>query len=221
MLYGFADGKPIRWRGVAEPVRRIRRLAPACVRGEWLTTQGTKTMKNLHTSRTAFLLLGLVLGLIAGLNFQGVWPAHVPLHATATQGQENYAIATGLVDNDVEAIYFLDFLTGDLQARVINPRTGEFNARFRYNIANDFGQAQGRNPKYLMVTGLANMPRGRSNSQFAQSIVYISDASTGQTAAYTIPWNQGIQSAGGAQENSFRPIAQWNFRTVPIRDLDE
>ena len=40
----------------------------------------------------------------------------MPLHATATHGLDKFAIATGLVDDSVEALYFLDFLTGDMRA---------------------------------------------------------------------------------------------------------
>lgn len=172
-----------------------------------------------RTQRTGgvTLLFGMVIGLILGLAVRDIWPP-VPLHATATQGQENYAIATGLVDSQVEAIYFLDFLTGNLQAAVINPKTGRFNALFRYNITADFAQGGSKNPKYLMVTGLADMPRGSSKFQFARSIVYVSDASTGQTAAYTIPWSQSAHVAGRPQQGTFQPLDKLNFRTMPIRD---
>jgi len=174
-------------------------------------------MVKQHFTKAMFLIGGVVLGLAAGLNLPGIWP-RVPLYATATQGQDNYAIATGLVDEQVEALYFLDFLTGDLKAAVINPKNGKFIARFQYNIAADFQRDRTRSPKYLMVTGLADMPRGRSNFQVAKSIVYISDVSTGQVAAYTIPWNQSLQSAGRPQAGEFIPLDRMEMRTVPIRD---
>ena len=99
----------------------------------------------------AYLGIGLVVGLIIGLNIEGLWPS-VPLHATATHGLDKFAIATGLVDDSVEALYFLDFLTGDMRAAVINPKTGKFNSFFTRNIATDFGGA-GRSSGYLLVTG--------------------------------------------------------------------
>ena len=83
---------------------------------------------------------GIVIGLIVGLNVAGLWPS-IPLHATATHGLDKFAIATGLVDDSVEALYFLDFLTGDMRAAVINPKTGKFNSFFTRNIAADFGGA--------------------------------------------------------------------------------
>ncbi len=173
-------------------------------------------MDRYFQSRAACLGWGLVLGLIVGLNVQGIWPS-VPLHASATHGLDKFAIATGLVDTGVEALYFLDYLTGDMRAAVINPKTGKFNAFFSRNIAADFGGA-GRNTGYLMVTGSADMPRGTSKFQYARSIVYVADASTGQVAAYTVPWNSSYQAAGTAQFGEFQPLDVKAFRTAFIRD---
>jgi hypothetical protein len=173
-------------------------------------------MNRFFKSRSAFAGAGIVLGLIVGLNIQGLWPS-VPLHAAATHGLDKFAIATGLVDNNVEALYFLDYLTGDLRAAVVNPKTGKFNSFFTRNIAADFGGA-GRAMGYLLVTGTADMPRGTSNFQFARSIVYVADATTGQVAAYTIPWNSSLQAAGKTQYGEFQPLDVAAFRTAFIRD---
>jgi hypothetical protein len=173
-------------------------------------------MNQWTQSRPAWIFAGIVLGLIVGLNVAGLWPS-VPLHATATQGLDKFAIATGLVDNEVEALYFLDFLTGELAAAVIDQKTGKFNSLFKRNIAADF-EGVGRNARYLIVTGTANMPRGRANFQFAKSIVYVAEASTGQVAAYTIPWNTSFQAAGKAQQGEFQPLDIVKFRTAFVRD---
>jgi hypothetical protein len=173
-------------------------------------------MNQIFRSRSAYLGFGLALGLIIGLNLEGLWPS-APLHASATHGIDKFAIATGLVDNTVEALYFLDFLTGDMRAAVINPKNGKFTAFFSRNIAADFGGA-GRSSGYLMVTGSANMPRGTSNFQFANSIVYVAEASTGQVAAYTIPWNSTLHAAGKLQYGEFQPLDVKQFRTAFVRD---
>lgn len=167
-------------------------------------------------NRLAWLAAGAVLGLVVGLNVAGLWPS-IPLHATATHGLDKFAIATGLVDDSVEAIYFLDFLTGELRAAVINPKTGKFNSLYSRNIATDFGAA-GAGARYLVVTGFADMPRGRANFQFAKSIVYVAEASTGQIAAYTIPWNSALQAAGKPQKGEFVPLDSAQFRTAFVRD---
>ncbi len=163
------------------------------------------------------LCLGLLLGLIFGLSIQGIWP-NVPLYASATQGQENFAFATGLVDDQIEAVYFLDFITGDLKAAVISTKSGKFNSFFTYNIRADFEDSASKNPKYLMVTGSADFPRGRGQSQVARSILYIAEANSGWVAAYSIPWNQAAQAAGRSQAGEFVPLDKRKFRTMMIRD---
>ena len=170
----------------------------------------------LVRSRAATLALGSILGLVVGLNIQGLWP-NVPLHASATEGYESFSIATGLVDNGVEALYFLDYLTGDLRGAVIDVRSGKFNAFFTTNISNDFG-SQARNARYLMVTGLADMPRGRAGFNPAKSIVYIADATSGHVAAYLMPWNPSLASAGKPQQGAFQTLDVRPFRTTEIRD---
>lgn len=173
-------------------------------------------MSQFFRSRSAYVGLGIVLGLVIGLNVEGLWPS-APLHASATHGIEKFAIATGAVDAGVEALYFLDFLTGDMRAAVINPKTGKFNSFYTRNIAADFGGA-GRNSGYLMVTGSVNMPRGTNTFQYADSIVYVAEAGTGQVAAYTIPWNSSQQAAGKAQYGEFQPLDVQQFRTAFVRD---
>ena len=173
-------------------------------------------MNSWTQSRPALFIAGLVLGLVVGLNVAGLWPS-VPLHASATHGLDKFAIATGLVDNMVEALYFLDFLTGDLRAAVINPKNGRFNSFFSRNIANDFGVG-GTSARYLLVTGMADMPRGRANFQFAKSIVYVAEANTGAVAAYTIPWNSSAHLAGNPQRGEFQLLSVEQFRTAFVRD---
>lgn len=114
-------------------------------------------------------------------------------------------------------IYFLDFLTGDMRAAVINPKTGKFTSFFTRNIAADFGGA-GRSSGYLLVTGSVNMPRGANNFQYANSIVYVAEAATGQVAAYTIPWNSTQHASGKSQFGEFQPLDVRQFRTAFVRD---
>ena len=69
-----------------------------------------------------------------------------------------------------------------------------------------------------LVTGLADVPRGFGRNIQTRSIVYIAEASSGQVAAYAIPWNLTMQSARQWQIGSFIPIDKLNFRTAPIRN---
>lgn len=145
------------------------------------------------------------------------WPS-VPVQAATAQGYDNFAVATGPVDQDIEAFYFLDFLTGDLRATAINTRQGKFGAFFEHNIAADFAAAGAKNPKYLMVTGEANVPRGRGSTQYARSIVYVTEATTGQMVAYVMPWSSSMQASGKIQSGKFIKVADVQLRSAFVRD---
>ena len=167
--------------------------------------------------RDRYLLVGL--SLMVG--FLTAWVVldrgpQIELHASATQGVENFAIATGMIGNGVEGLYFLDFTTGDLKASVVNPKTGKFNSAFSHNILTDFGPI--KNPKFLVVTGEANMPRGRAPFQYAQSIVYVAEVTTGQVMAYSVPWNSARQAAQQPQQGGFVPLDTLRFRAIQDRN---
>jgi hypothetical protein len=168
----------------------------------------------------AWLAAGIAVGLLMGVLAHSMLPV-VQVQATATEGFDNFAIATGLADQSVEAVYFLDYLTGELKCAVINPKTGKFTAFFSYNVANDFRVAGAAgNAKYLVVTGVADMPvpRGGGNNQFGKSIVYIAEANSGVVAAYAIQWNPALLAAGRPQEGRFQLLDIAPFRTTAIRD---
>lgn len=178
----------------------------------------------------------MVLGLIGGVALMAAWhaigqgmlgqgalgqgalPWGTQVQATATHGESNFAIATGWVDEGVEALYFLDFLTGDLRAAVVSRRTGEFVAFFERNIQQDFAGSS-KNPKYLMVTGRARIPvRGVGNTEIGNSLIYVAEVASGEVAAYALPWNQTLSAKGQAQRGGFLPLAKGSFRTTFVRD---
>ena len=169
----------------------------------------------IRQSRGTILAAGVLIGLIIGLNVQGLWP-QVPLHASATVGLDKFAIATGLVDSGMEGLYFLDYLTGDLKCAVMNPKTRKFNSLFTRNIAADF-EGVGQNPRYLIVTGLSQLPRGRAGFQFASSTIYVAEATSGQVAAYSLPWNSSAQAGGKPQQGEFVPLDIVKMRTAYVR----
>jgi hypothetical protein len=135
----------------------------------------------------------------------------------ATHGADNFAIATGLVGDQIEALYFLDFLTGDLRAAIVSRRNGAFTGYFHYNVLGDF-QGIGDPPRFLMVTGLADIPRGRGVTQIGKSLVYIAEATTGQVAAYVVPYNSTLNAAGAPQTGTFIRVARGSFRDTFVRD---
>ncbi len=159
----------------------------------------------------------LILGVLAGLVIGGFWPSS-PLHAVATDRYENFAMATGPLDNDVEALYFLDSVTGDLTAAVLSTQSGRFNSFYQYNILNDLGVDPSSNPRYLMVTGVADLRRGRARFRPAAAVVYVAELTTGKVGAYAIPWAPERHNAGAPFYGSFVRLHVTQFRAATIRE---
>ena len=164
----------------------------------------------LRYSRTTWLAVGLIGGLILG----GFWP-HTPLHAVATDRYDTFAIATGPLDEEVEAIFFLDFLTGDLRAAVLS-KQGVFNAFFEYNnVFGDLGVNPAKNPRFLMVTGMARMQRGGARISPGNAVVYVAEITTGKVAAYAVPWNAALRNANVPIRQPLMPLSVARFRPPP------
>jgi hypothetical protein len=167
-------------------------------------------------NHAALLVLGIFAGVVVSVGWYGLGQG-VQVQAVATHGEANFAIATGFVDSEIEAFYFLDFLTGDLRAAVVSRRTGEFVAFFEKNVLGDFGTL-GKNPKFLMVTGMANIPRGQAPFQIGTSLIYVAEASSGTVNAYALPWNASLNNKGEPQRGEFVRVAGGSFRTAFVRD---
>jgi hypothetical protein len=142
----------------------------------------------------SYPLLWLGIGLVGGLLLSGVLP-HTPLHATATDRVDTYAIATGPVDSDGEAVYFLDFLSGDLKAMVIGAQVGKFTAGYYRNILQDLGVDPAKNPRFMMVTGATNMRGSTGAVRRSMSNLYVAEVTTGKVAAYNLPWSTNMHRA--------------------------
>ncbi|MCC6125879.1 MAG: hypothetical protein IT426_13005 [Pirellulales bacterium] len=168
--------------------------------------QGRKTRHSIGWS----LGIGIGLGVVAVLMIGGVWP-QTPLHATATDRVDSFAMSSGLVDENVEAVYFLDFLTGDLNAVVMGRQSGHFTGYFKANVAADMGIDNAKNPRYMMITGTVDLRRS-SRLQYSQAVVYVAEVTSGKVAAYAIPWSSGLQQGGQGGVQPLIPIASTRFR---------
>lgn len=167
-------------------------------------------------NHASLMIVGIVVGAALSAGWHGA-TRMAPAHATATHGADNFAIATGLVDDGIEALYFLDFLTGDLRAAVISRRTGEFSGFFEYNVLSDFvGMTD--EPNFLMVTGQADIPRGRGPTQIGNSLIYIAEATSGQVYAYALPYSSTLNAAGKPQSGNFYRVGGGYFRDAFVRD---
>ena len=150
--------------------------------------------------------LGLGIGLVVGLVLGGLWP-DTPIHASATDRVENFAIATGFVDQDTEAVFYLDYLTGNLNAAVLSRKSSAFQSHFTTNVHADlkkviaFNAANGgaavqvpQSPNYLMVTGTANLTN-QGGVIYGNTVVYVAETNTGMVMAYAVPWAREAYSA--------------------------
>ena len=176
----------------------------------------------------AGVAIGLAIGgaLAAGVTF-GRWnsqTAGIPgasdlrLKAMAAYGNDNFAVATGVIDNDVEGLYTLDFLTGDLQCFVINPRTGVQGGWFKTNVSKDLSPEGSKKPSFLLVTGTIQVQGATGNQRPAGSLCYVVDGNTGNAAAYTFPWGKSISAQGVPQFTPMHTVAKWKTRTVGVRE---
>jgi hypothetical protein len=161
-------------------------------------------------------LIGLMMGLAAGLAFSGLWPQS-PLYAVATDRVETFAIATGPVDSEVEAVYFLDLLTGDLRAVVLGKQPGTWTGFFQANVAADMGLGggQSQNLKFMMVTGMCSLRRGGGTRlQPSIAMCYVAEVTSGKLAAYTIPWSPSMYAAGQPQTWDLKLAGVTRFKQV-------
>ena len=141
----------------------------------------------------------LAIELLAGGIFIDAGQAVFPqVFAATAQADESFAVCTTAIDGSVEGFFMLDFETGDVSGGVLNPLTAQFAGSYKYNVLKDLGfkPGQAKKPRFLLVSGLATDLRRGRGVPLAQSVLYITDSSTGTTAAYGIPWNP--QAAQGA-----------------------
>ncbi len=186
-----------------------------------------------------FLSTGLVIGLaIGGALAAGVYlgsayssspgdTAHqaalteLRLKASASHGSDSFAMATGEIDNGVEGLFCLDFLTGDLSCFVINPRTGGPGGIYGTNVTADLKPAagSGKKPSYVMVTGQFQLAGGSyGGSRIGSSLVYVADANSGTVAIYGMPWNKQASTVGAAQGGKLIKLYSGKARADVIRD---
>jgi hypothetical protein len=169
---------------------------------------------------------GMMVGTLCGLWSGGPDEPQLPelvLHAEGATGCSTMAIATGVVDEDAEGLFTLDFLTGELSCFVIytkGPLAQQLGAVFKANVAKTLGGVQqGKKPHYLMVTGKANFLRGgATNVRPAFCVCYVVDTNSGKWVAYGIRWNSMEAARGNRQQDEMVPLATGNVRSGAIRE---
>ena len=159
-------------------------------------------MRNTMSSSRAALIAA---GLLAGLGIAYLCP-HQPTYATTADRDANRFMMVTVpvgnraagIDDPIDGVFILDFLTGQLKGAVMNRQLAKFNAFYIRNLAQDFGvKGDADEQHYCMVTGYAQMPSAGA-ATFASGMLYIGEETSGRVNAYTFPWNEN--GTGGVVE---------------------
>jgi hypothetical protein len=162
-------------------------------------------------------LAWLGLGLLAGLLLAGFWP-NTPMRAVATDRVDTFAMATVPLDDSVEAVCFLDFLTGNLGAAVLSKQQYTFNGFYACNVNKDLGVKVNNNPRYMLVSGNADLRRmGGTARSPSKSVIYVAEITSGKVAAYYMPWSQALHVGGAPFQTSFILMDVTKFRSTTGR----
>ncbi len=170
--------------------------------------------QTINRKRLGWILLGVLVGFLLSV----FMPAQ-PLHAVATSGLENFQLSTGLLDNTVEGVYFLDGLTGILEGAAMNVINYQFTTVFETNVLNDMKLDPSKSPKFLMVTGLAELRRTATQFQPGLAVIYIAELNSGTLAAYGVQWNIGrtTQATPAPLVSRFVLLQTLQLRNVAVR----
>lgn len=138
-------------------------------------------MSTSPTSRTFWMVAGLVLGVLVSQ----FWTFELA-QATATDRSDQFAICVGpaTIAEPSDAIYTLDFLTGDLKGAVLNRSSGKFTQFFYRNILADFQLDPSVKAKFTIVAGNTLLNSGRGQSM-APTVIYVAELNSGRLNCYT------------------------------------
>ena len=164
----------------------------------------------MKSNMTDHRLVWLSIGMLAGLAIASLWP-HEPAHATTTDRSKNFAMVTCplSIASSAEAIFVIDYLTGRLQGRVLNPQFGKFTHTYFRDLYGDFQlDVNGKEPQFAFVSAQANLPSvGRTT--MAAGAIYVGEMTTGQVIAYGFPFNTSNRPVPPAQ---MIPLDKFQFR---------
>lgn len=122
------------------------------------------------------------------------YPTNV--HAATSANSEGFSASTGRIDENIEALFLLDELTGDLTCHVVSTFNGKFFARMQHNVLGDLDIDDDKNTRLLMVTGGWNFRNQTGQLRPSDTVIYVIDATTGNFAAYFVPWSKTISNKG-------------------------
>jgi hypothetical protein len=143
----------------------------------------------------------------------------LPLYAAATDTGSAMSMATGPIDEEMEGVFFLDFLTGDLGCVVVFARKADaIGGLFKTNVIKDLGVEADKKPAYLMTTGAATFTGKTGQSQPGRCVVYVLDQNTGNFVGYGFNWNRTLASSLRPQEGLLVKLVSGNARAQKAQE---
>ena len=174
----------------------------------------------------ASLALALLIGVFSGLGvyignrlaqdrmIQNLPP--IELMAGTASRTKSMSMATGLVDNNAEALFVLDHISGNLQCWLLNAKTGQVGGIYTANVASDL-MTVGKTgePDYVMTTGnFFFSGRKTGNMSPGKSVCYVADASTGNVVGYGLIYNTQAVTRGVVQSGVLNVVCKGSARTA-------
>ncbi|MFM7520931.1 MAG: hypothetical protein ACKO9B_10730 [Planctomycetota bacterium] len=154
--------------------------------------QGVRFPGGLVMPATPVMAVAALAGFAAGVAVAAVaWfepVRRIPtVQAASSLAEGSFATCTVPLDG-FEGLFLLDFETGDLSGGILAPATGKFTGLYKVNVLKDLGfkPGQAKNPKFLLVSGIANVTR-LGPLTLSPSALFVTDSATGTTVAYGIP----------------------------------
>lgn len=168
-------------------------------------------MRNsMSKNRVAWLAAGLFAGLAIAY-----FSPHEPTYATTVDRDEQFAMITvpvgafvaGLND-PIDGIFVLDFLTGQLKGAVLNRQSGTFTSYYMRDLAKDFEVPGNVTAHYCMASGYGSLPSS-NNITYASGVLYVGESNSGKVIVYAFPWKDpGV----GPEPVPLMPISGFPFK---------
>lgn len=189
-----------------------------------LESQKRFLMGGIATMSVGLLAMGVAIGVYLNSGEQSDSPldavSKLVLNADAATRAQNMSLASGQISDDVEGLFVLDHLTGNLSCIVLNPRNGTAGGSlFVTNVNLDLGAGKAGQNDYLMTTGFINANLGgrRGRERNANCVVYVADGNTGQVACYSLRYDQTLKDAGQGQGGALQLVWKGASREGALR----
>ena len=125
-------------------------------------------------------------GIAVGGGLVWAWPSQDAVAFTSDRN-DKFAVTTAVTAPNTEAVFVLDFLTGQIRGFALDRTASKFMWIYSRSVAQDFGVDPNKPARYALVSGMAQAT-GRGGASFAPSYLYIAELSSGKVQAYAIPY---------------------------------